>query len=124
MDAIQRGTLRIHLLGVVTDLACLRSEFSFVIVLDDPVQGAKLQDLSYEVRLENGTTRQAKWLRGSHEGKRLMPKPVTTIGEFVRNKVWNPPSMAMLALLAELTQDRESWFIRAYPSFPSIELPL
>lgn len=118
MSALKRGSARIHLLGVVTELVGLRSEFSFAIVLDDP----ELLKLNYTVTLAEGATRQAKWLHGSREGRRLMRTPVDELGRFVRGKTWNPSSIAMLALLAELSRDRQSWFAQAYPDFPRIRL--
>lgn len=118
MHSLKNKLMSIHFLGVVTELVGLRSEFSFVIVIEDP----KLLEMTYSVNLENGSSRQARWLRGSHEGKRLMLKPIAEIGTFVKGKTWNPSSMGMLKLLATVAKDPNSWLRQKYPDFPPISL--
>lgn len=118
MSSLKNKLLSIHLMGVVTELVGLRSEFSFVIVMEDP----KLLEMSYTVTLENGSTRQAKWLRGSHEGKRLMRFPIADLGRLVAGKTWNPSSIGMLKLLADMAADQTGWFMKKYPDFPAFSL--
>lgn len=118
MHSLRNRLLSIHLLGVVTDLVGLRSEFSFLMVIEDP----KLLEMTYTVNLEGGTSRQARWLRGSHEGKRLMRVPIADIGKFIKGKTWNPSSMGMLKLLADAAAVPGGWFRSKYPDFPAMSL--
>lgn len=118
MQSIKAKLLNVHLMGVVTELIGFRSEFSFAIFVDDP----KLIELNYTVHLENGVVRQAKWLKGSHEGKRLMKVPVRDIGKFALKKVWNPSSIGMLKLLADTLIQPNNWIQKKYPDFPAFVL--
>ncbi len=120
MDAVLGGGLKIHLLGVVMELVGLRSEFSFLIVMED----RELFDLSYEVAMPNNQKRTVKWLfHGGLETDRLLPLRVDGLGETIQDKTWNPSSIAMLKLLADLSLDRQSWLVSQYPDFPEVHLP-
>jgi hypothetical protein len=118
IKSIKAKLLSVHLMGVVTELIGFRSEFSFAMFVDDP----QLLELNYIVKLENGVERQAKWLRGSHEGKRLIKVPVRDLNKFARNKIWNPSSIGMLKLLEETVNTPGNWIQNKYPDFPSFVL--
>lgn len=118
MQSLKKGLLNIHLLGVVTDLVSLRSEFSFVIILDDP----ELFQLSYTVTPDKAKPRKACWLRGSHEGKRLMEFSISDISRHVADKTWHCSSVGMLKLLANVSNDSFGWFRQKYQDFPKIDL--
>ncbi|MDQ2990316.1 MAG: toll/interleukin-1 receptor domain-containing protein [Pseudomonadota bacterium] len=118
LDSLAEQGMHIHFLGVVTELVSLRSEFSFAIVID------RIRDFSKLKYLVEPGNAQARWLKGSSESKRLNKFPVADIARhFQPDKVWNPSSVGMLRLLADCSADQEGWLRRAYPDFPTIELP-
>jgi len=118
LDQLEGNRLHIHFLGVVTELVNLRSEFSFAIVIDCIRDFERLK-----YRVEPGNS-QAKWLKGSSESKRLHKFPVARIARHMTpDKVWNPPSIGMLKLLADCSADQGGWLRCAYPDFPLIDLP-
>lgn len=118
IKSIKRNLLSVHLMGVVTELIGFRSEFSFALFVED----LQLLELSYIVKMENGVERQAKWLRGSYEGKRLIKVPVRELNKFARNKVWNPSSIGMLKLMEETVNTPGNWVQEKYSDFPTFVL--
>lgn len=117
MLSIKNQLLNIHLLGVVTDLVSLRSEFSFVIVIEDP----ELFQMTYTVKPDNESSRKACWLRGSHEGKRLIPFAVADIKRHIKGKTWHSSSIGMLKLLANVANNPTGWFRQKYTDFPKMD---
>ena len=110
-ESIRRDRLHIHLMGVVMDLVSLRSEISFLIVIDDPT----LTNLKYG---------NSQWLAGSAENKkgRLKSFPLADIERKLRARKWHSPNLGMFKLLADLSEDKAGWLRQKYKDFPALRL--
>ena len=42
---------------------------------------------------------------------------------FGSDRPWNPSSVGLIALFAELTQDHKGWLKERYPTLPTVTLP-
>jgi hypothetical protein len=120
MKSIERETMGIHFLGVVTDLASLRSEFSFLIVIEDP----EIFGLNYLVNDPESGQRIAKWKCGSHESKRIHSLDFDDVRDVLDpGSAWNPSSIGLLKLFADLTRQPDGWLKQRYPGMPELVLP-
>lgn len=116
MNSIKNGGTSIHFLGVVTELVYLRSEFSFLIVIDDQ----SMYDLNYEINDPAGKRKNAKWLAGSNESKRLMKVDLQKLSAlFSSDTAWNPSSVGLFLLLKDLIESPSSWLHQKYKNLPS-----
>lgn len=99
------GDIEVHLCGAVLDLVSLRTEYSFLIVVED---STSLQNLTY------GTS---GWGRGSSESSSLHDVPLSELAEMMTDPshVWNPGSAGMYALFAQLAEDERSWLRLRWP---------
>ena len=116
ISSIKNGGMSIHFLGVVTELVYLRSEFSFLIVIDDQ----SVFNLSYAINDPDGKRKHAKWLAGSKESKRLMKVDLEKLSLlFSSENAWNPSSVGLFLLLKELIESPSSWIHQKYKNLPS-----
>jgi hypothetical protein len=118
--AIDDEKFNIHFLGVVVDLVSLRSEFSFLIVIED----ASLLSLSYLVNdPKGGPPRIAKWKCGSSESKRIHSLSFNKVNEiFEPDMLWNPSSIGLAKLFSAITKDENGWLRTRYPTMPTFDI--
>lgn len=121
MKSIENGTMNIHFLGVVTELISLRSEFSFLIVIDDP----DIIGMRYQVNLPDGKQRFAQWMCGNEESKRIYSIKFNDVTDLLcQPYLWNPSSIGLLIIFANLLNKDNGWLSNTYPTMPKILLPI
>jgi hypothetical protein len=111
-----RPGVSLRFLGVVLDLVSLRSEYSFLIV----VEGDELKDFRYETQGKQ----LAYWGAGSSETRKLEDISLEQVVPLLcdARNLWNPSSAGLFALFGELTTDESSWLRQEWPDM-TVELP-
>jgi hypothetical protein len=114
---LKNGAISLYFLGVVTEFVSLRSEFSFLIVIE------KIDEIS-SLSYASSEKKTAQWLRGSGENSEFMELTFAEVQERLKNPEfpWNPSSFGLAKLFADLSSDRDSWLCTKYPEIPELTL--